>query len=111
MKDKLLKVVELALEVNENTDHDVMLTFINRTVRVTVFLNGFSKVKEPVHISARLDDRFVCRGGVDCSTNDIITYLNNLLKEELMTEKEQLEQELFILDMKDHHNAEDREKR
>lgn len=79
MKDKLLEVSALVYEVNENTDHDVMLTITKRSVRIVVWLNGFSETKQSITLSGRVDDASVRSNVVEKSLDDIILELEDLL--------------------------------
>ena len=81
MKEKLLKIYGFIYEINETTDHTVQSTLLDRSLRLTIYKNGYSKVKHPIHLCGRLDDEFVRLGGVDSSMDEIIEYLENLLNE------------------------------
>lgn len=77
MIDKIQDISAHVLKVNETTDHEVMLTVTNRAVHLVIWKNGFSKIKNPVALNARLDDRFVGIGN-DIPVDDIIAYLEDL---------------------------------
>lgn len=77
MIDKIKDISAHVLKVNETTDHEVILTVTNRAVHLVIWKNGFSEIKNPVALHARLDDRFVGIGN-DIPVDDIIAYLEDL---------------------------------
>lgn len=81
MKEKLLKIYGLIFAINESTDHSVQSTLIDRSFRIAIYKNGYSKVKHPIQLCGRLDDKFVRVCGADSSINEIIECLENLLNE------------------------------
>lgn len=78
MKDKLLRIYALIYNINENTDHTVQSTLIDRSFRISIYKNGYSKVKNPIHLCGRLDDKFAGFHG-ESSIDEIISFLEDLM--------------------------------